>query len=1327
LAAAHAAGLVHRDFKPTNVLVGEDGRARVVDFGLVAASYRFGSTAVEGPGEVTLPASALDVELTEVGTVLGTAAYMSPEQFLALPTDARTDQFSFCVALYRALYGVAPFEGDSQPQLRSSVTRGELRQPPSASAVPGWLRPILARGMATRPEERFPAMEPLLEALSRDPIVLARQRRRTAALMLAAATVAVLGLLGVREAWTAWQRAKLEQQASAHRAAVEDQMARLRAEGREEQADEAFEAFASMPEYQGTAALTEAWIHRGREQAALHRYAPASASFARAYTASPHPELADEALLGLAESLWLSRDWPAAARALQSLEARDRARAREDDALALQINVALALRDYGRAAELAAGGPEELRWLVSFAGNLSRATPTPYETDYGVVLRGPDRLLLGRDHAPALVRLDPTLSRVSYLSGRVSWASRSPAPSYTFAFGRGPDESVTTLFRSFGERLEPVTDLDHTPLSIEVGDLDADGREEIYLGSRALVAIQEQPDGSWRRWEPHPETSQASSDINDLQVADLDGDGRDELIVASGPWRSYDLRVLAHDPGAEELRLRARAMIGTTLDIDVLKRADGTRVIAAVKIDMYANTLVFPPEHPFGGPMGVYLFKLEGDELVLDTFLPAPLTATAAGMDNFRVHVGDVDGDGIEDMVINVRTPSLIRAPWEATNYALVLRQRRDGSFSSHMIARAWVLAIAQLDGDPEAELVMTHYDDDMAVWVLGVGDQTPPLVRQAGAIEARRVPSPTDDPALARRWERAEDLVALGLDRDAARSHEGLAVLATRPELQRAAWTRAAELHAKIRQDHQAAALFERVADGAHPETLLDAARSFHRAGEHADALRVLERLFASRRVDAGVLEEARALQDKVRTLAVDDRAEFTFAALAPGWQLSAPQSLERLPERPALRIRAIGQRELASHPIRWSGRDLVMTADLELTRGEWASGFTVALERDGEASPITLAIETGGGARQSSYSFVAACGGGDSGRPMARRNGRLRLRMRLTYTPGERSYAAEFRDLDADAPLFSGRFSTGDHSYPPGEYRLVLRSHSTLDGRIDLNLERVELLGATAIEGRGGDDEAARALVEGRPGEALAALTRRGRDEDATLRIIALTRLGRWSEVPALLAALLTAEGGDVELATLLRHEPSLYFPLLREAIGDDAFALLRDAWLDVHEAGSSIVGHRAILLPLLADLEALDDGPLLASWLVVRGDLRRDDGDREGARADYGRALELVTWGGPEDLRVSVSELRLELASLAAADGDLEAALTHVTTLMGQSATPEVMAAKLRARPELRSLHGDPEWEAVLGADDRLLTLPAARVAPISASLAQIHGQR
>ncbi|MEZ4449848.1 MAG: bifunctional serine/threonine-protein kinase/formylglycine-generating enzyme family protein [Nannocystaceae bacterium] len=166
LAAAHRAGLTHRDLKPDNVMVGDDGRARVMDFGLA----RVGAPDLGGEGEAQGGgASAIlgDLALTRTGAVLGTPMYMAPEQWTGDPVDARTDQFAFCVALWEALYGERPFRGATLPALKHSVTTGEITPPNDPSRAPVWLRRILERGLQVEPARRFPAMPELLAELSR--------------------------------------------------------------------------------------------------------------------------------------------------------------------------------------------------------------------------------------------------------------------------------------------------------------------------------------------------------------------------------------------------------------------------------------------------------------------------------------------------------------------------------------------------------------------------------------------------------------------------------------------------------------------------------------------------------------------------------------------------------------------------------------------------------------------------------------------------------------------------------------------------------------------------------------------------------------------------------------------------------------------------------------------------------------------------------------------------------------------------------------------------------------------------------------------------------
>ncbi|WP_375768939.1 serine/threonine protein kinase [Archangium gephyra] len=160
LAAAHEAGLVHRDFKPDNVLVGRDGRARVVDFGIAALATRH----EEDPLPGTAP-SVLARQLTHRGTLMGTPAYMAPEQFQGERATPASDQFAFCVTLYTAVYGEPPFAGEELASLSRSVLSGQLRPPPARPGTPAWLAPLLRRGLSREPSERFPSMAALITAL----------------------------------------------------------------------------------------------------------------------------------------------------------------------------------------------------------------------------------------------------------------------------------------------------------------------------------------------------------------------------------------------------------------------------------------------------------------------------------------------------------------------------------------------------------------------------------------------------------------------------------------------------------------------------------------------------------------------------------------------------------------------------------------------------------------------------------------------------------------------------------------------------------------------------------------------------------------------------------------------------------------------------------------------------------------------------------------------------------------------------------------------------------------------------------------------------------
>ncbi|MBK6918382.1 MAG: serine/threonine protein kinase [Deltaproteobacteria bacterium] len=167
LAAAHAHGLVHRDFKPDNLMIGDDGRVRVMDFGLVRPE---GAGVETGADELRPTTDALALDLTAGGLMVGTPAYMSPEQHRGQVVDARSDQFSFCVALWEGLFGLRPFRGDSVPALAAAVLRGDISEVPSTVDVPTALRRVVERGLAVDPALRWPDMRTLATELRRDPL-----------------------------------------------------------------------------------------------------------------------------------------------------------------------------------------------------------------------------------------------------------------------------------------------------------------------------------------------------------------------------------------------------------------------------------------------------------------------------------------------------------------------------------------------------------------------------------------------------------------------------------------------------------------------------------------------------------------------------------------------------------------------------------------------------------------------------------------------------------------------------------------------------------------------------------------------------------------------------------------------------------------------------------------------------------------------------------------------------------------------------------------------------------------------------------------------------
>jgi tetratricopeptide (TPR) repeat protein/predicted Ser/Thr protein kinase len=189
LAAAHAAGLIHRDFKPDNVLVGNDGRVRVTDFGLARANPG-PSTPEQIPA--SLSSETWGSSLTVPGTLMGTPKYMAPELMRGEPAGLRSDLFAFCVSLYEALYGQLPFPAESMAEYYKARKEGRVTPPPPQSEVPAWVARAVIQGLQADPNQRPASMEALLATLQDDPEVKRRDWRRGVA--LGSAAVMLVGL-----------------------------------------------------------------------------------------------------------------------------------------------------------------------------------------------------------------------------------------------------------------------------------------------------------------------------------------------------------------------------------------------------------------------------------------------------------------------------------------------------------------------------------------------------------------------------------------------------------------------------------------------------------------------------------------------------------------------------------------------------------------------------------------------------------------------------------------------------------------------------------------------------------------------------------------------------------------------------------------------------------------------------------------------------------------------------------------------------------------------------------------------------------------------------
>ena len=1313
LAAAHAAGLVHRDVKPENLLVGDDGRVRVVDFGL--ARLEGEPEAEEGPAASLASAALASPTRTAPGALVGTPAYMSPEQFRGQPADALSDQFSLCVALYEALFGERPFVGSTAREVSRSVLSGEIAARRDATRVPGWLLRAVLRGLRGDRSARWPDVQALVDELSRDRSSRLRLARWTGAVLLGAGAVIAATSWAV-DAQTRRGRERAEASAAAHLTAASANIDSLLAEGRTAQAAAVLEAFLAVPEHRGTQAVARALHEWGGRMKARGDRGAARISFARAYSAAADAET-EAAVLG--ELAALFRDewaWDALVSLCVVAGPAPSGHPRE---LAC-AEARLARRDLGGPF------PGELAELGSILSSWSSGIRTDRSADVGGVIAGSDPPQLFTYHRGSgrleFVRSDPSLTQVRSLT-QPRLADRPGLGPVVLSPGSAPLaltwSAAQRRVAAVGEAGESLSFVADEPLAAAPADLDGDGARELYVGTgpfgRELLALHT-AGGTWRVEHPHAGTDATNSDINALVAADLDGDGRDELAVAAGPWRAFDVRVLRPEPGAG-LGLVARRKLGNVAALATLRLGD-ERVLVAAKTDAYPSRLAFPAGPAAGAPAGLYLLRLRGRELETVGLLAAPARAGAPRPHDFsRLLVGDIDADGRDDLVATALDPE------SGPLITCLFRQLDGGRFARATLGGLEPIALTNVDDDAALELVARGVGPgEGQLWLLGAGAERPtapgaPARSPLPSLPSSQAPplaavSSLSDPILIRSWQRAEQLAALGLHAEAARSVDDLSRFSAEPQAHAHVLRRAAELYEAAGEFLAAAERFEGAAEELGTPALEGAARCYEQADRFADALRI-DRLLELR----SDLPRAEALRVRNRAQQLAEivdgvpRAELLLeAALQQSWLFDDPLAVRRELSSRGLNIEAFaGRGPIVRAPVEWSSSTLGFSIELDLRRAEWGSGLLVGLRLPGSPSPVAaVGLEVLGGGGVYRRRLVCHTPGGREPHVLVEEPGDdterpAQLRLELDVFPGLDLVTCSAR-VGPDAAPRTRRFQLGgDAPLAPGRYELVVlpRGFAAPSGLwSSAELRSVELRGASLVGGldEGPRARAARLLIQG--------------DFEATLaepglaplwRAFALSELGRWPDASEELRRV-SVDDPEVraDLATLLRTRGPTIAPILRAALGR---RYLRLAWEAIEAAVTQHPDDRLIgrvLTTAFAELDEVEphpdprERPILARLLLERGRAWARLGQPERARRDLERAALLR---GPTPDGLALEDIEVELAALALAGGALAEARGLARRALEAARARELVADRLRADPRFAALARDPDWLALL----------------------------
>ena len=1245
LAAAHAAGVVHRDIKPDNIMVGRDGRVRVMDFGLARAAHE------PPPAEEAAGAAGPPTDASVTGALRGTPGFMAPELWHGRVADPRSDIYSFSVVLFELFT-----PSDVHPGMDAAALRAALREHVAARTLPGWLATVIERGLADDPTERWPSIAALLAALRDDPVARRRRRLRLAGLVTAVALVAVAAVLGLLELRARSLRAEAEQRAEAQRAAI----------AAAEDPEAAFAAFVADPEHRGTRALTRAWQERGDLARDDGRTDDALAAYARAYVEATTPADVAATFRSLAAVFAATWNGPALARAVDNL----RALGFDDDELARQeVTAALALRDPAAAVAAIDRRPaaQDAGWRPTLAA-LREARPLGLRLDWLTPLpdgpaayhawisNGPS-VLLDRDFAVVGTTGDELVeipNTTLALKDRIEIVNLA-APGTVLWRADHPIIGITGV--PLGDGRPPALIYQHSwPW---LGFLRLDG----LPGSVPVVRVADR------------DSHRVDSEFAYQWAADLDGDGRVELFAPFGGLRAYDLRVFQLDERGD-LRLAARRTFGVAF-ASILMRRGGERLIAVVRDNAEPAPAIFPEPPHTGGPAGIHLLRWTGAALETVQVIPLPTGDPAAPLrpDN-KITAVDLDDDGDDELVLVLRS----------SPFSLLVRPSAVGD-EIRPLGGVYPLAAVQVDDDPADELVVKMLTTNDA-WIVGAGDDALPTL-----------PRPTvtpwslaiADPWLAERAAHADELAAMGRAGESAAALAHLARVTADEPLQRRLLARAAALWSAAGDDERAIAIDGPLASDPQlgAAALARTAEALLRRGRPLAAHAAAVQLAAH---PARTAEEAARAGALLARLAPFAAESFDLdLATSDTWQIRQPLGIRReaAGEAPVLTV-ATGREPLFEVPLAWDGEALAFTAEFEVRRLESGACLGVRILDESDTTVIggRLCGQAGDGFLLRGSGCVAGAKEVGTRRVQMVESGASPARFEVgvvRYADGVTECTLEFAgrthpDRVVGLPVVGRRLRL-----QVGSLRDVQRP-ALAEGR----LRRLTVHGA-----RRGDapaesawDRAARHLVEDDPVAAAAVLgdMSAGTPRERLLRVAVHDRL---ADLGGLTRAIdeLAADALDParlpDVALLIRTRPLAAAALLAR-FGPDLLPILAGVWdgLPAHAGDPGL--RRGLLQELHAVHTLVPRTPAqqaaLGFLLTLRGQLAEGEGHAPAAIRDYEAALALI-----ED---DFGETHKSLAQLLAA-ADPQRARAHARAAIAASPVPELMREQLLREPALAGL--------------------------------------